>query len=1128
MPRCVMPRFVTTTAVLVTELLSAYCARGWRTGLLAAALGLLCFCAAVLAQPFAYVVTTGPRIYAVDTRTFAIDTIEAGLETRDVAVSSDGRRAFVTGQEGRVVNNLVAEAGRSVIWVIDIATQRITRAFPLNGARRIALSPDGTLAYVTGYDSTGTVATLSTVETVTGKIRGTVPLGINPYGVAVSPDGALVYVANSGVFQGTEPGTVSVIDPGSQRIVNTVQVGQNPGPIAVSPTGDAVYVGNYSLGFGSVAVIDAATGAVADMIQVGFVPTGIAFVPNHHLVLITNGTSDTASLIDTRLRRITCTLPLPPFMSPEGVAVQADGTVAYAISEGGLFVIDVAENRLVRTVPVAGSGIAVGACPTDGCPPPAPTRTPTATPIPTGTPSQENGCNEQCDDRECPAPCAGSFTLGYCSTENAGRCECTPFECFPGCCQMNSEQCTSGGFPAPGGLYFQCMSQGGTFFSGYVCNESSGTCEPPPPSATRTLIPRGGTYTPLPTPTTTPPRVVCSTYADCYGRPICSAQGLCCDTVCDRPDQSCDVPDFPGICQIVNRESGDACCADEQCRSGVCTDHVCCAVRCGGLDEACDFEGREGACLPNLGSTPTPFQTSTATTRTPETVPIGGPCTSNALCQSGSCINHTCEPARCGDGLVNSIDEDCDDGGVCIGGDTAGQHCTLESDCPGQGVCVGGQKALTACDGGADCPAGECIHCVPQGGDGCATNCTSETTVSLSLIAGVVSGRGIAHGTSGAILYQQFIGPFPFEGALTFPIGKERSGRIPVVSKPDGVSTVPIPMFGGCACMRRVAAQTCGGTLFNRDGSASTDCTLGYTAGESLCHGKPCAFVYGEGNSLSGEIGCNGLDGVDVNITQDAGVGSTPPGPTVLTYRGHGGPGSATFLSSMALSLTTDGGACAGSEYQRGADRLFCTDDDPPSMRGQDITLPLTTGIASGTVLNAYGGYNTRTGPFSITGSPLNCTGLSGTGTSGALAGAFIEFGYPLDDVGTQVLVVRPGPPDTPSATPTASPTPIVCVGDCNADRAVSVDEVLRGVNIALGMLPLSRCPSFDCNSDCGAGPSPMPPASVTCLIRGVNNALAGCPAAARCTSEQDCDDGNTCTLDLCMASRCLNECRCD
>ena len=63
----------------------------------------------------------------------------------------------------------------------------------------------------------------------------------------------------------------------------------------------------------------------------------------------------------------------------------------------------------------------------------------------------------------------------------------------------------------------------------------------------------------------------------------------------------------------------------------------------------------------------------------------------------------------------------------------------------------------------------------------------------------------------------------------------------------------------------------------------------------------------------------------------------------------------------------------------------------------------------------------------------------------------------------------------------------LACVGDCNGDGAVSIDELVRGVGIALGTGDLSGCPAFD-TSDDGA-------VSIDELIAAVNAALAGCPA---------------------------------
>ena len=58
------------------------------------------------------------------------------------------------------------------------------------------------------------------------------------------------------------------------------------------------------------------------------------------------------------------------------------------------------------------------------------------------------------------------------------------------------------------------------------------------------------------------------------------------------------------------------------------------------------------------------------------------------------------------------------------------------------------------------------------------------------------------------------------------------------------------------------------------------------------------------------------------------------------------------------------------------------------------------------------------------------------------------------------------------------------CVGDCDGDGTVQVNELVLGVNIALDDLPLSQCPSLDN----GEGR-----VTVDVLIGAVNNLLEGC-----------------------------------
>jgi hypothetical protein len=68
------------------------------------------------------------------------------------------------------------------------------------------------------------------------------------------------------------------------------------------------------------------------------------------------------------------------------------------------------------------------------------------------------------------------------------------------------------------------------------------------------------------------------------------------------------------------------------------------------------------------------------------------------------------------------------------------------------------------------------------------------------------------------------------------------------------------------------------------------------------------------------------------------------------------------------------------------------------------------------------------------------------------------------------------------------TPTPGGCVGDCNADHSVAINELIIGVNEALGTAPLSSCTAFDANGDGMV--------SINELITAVNNALNGCPTS--------------------------------
>ncbi len=79
----------------------------------------------------------------------------------------------------------------------------------------------------------------------------------------------------------------------------------------------------------------------------------------------------------------------------------------------------------------------------------------------------------------------------------------------------------------------------------------------------------------------------------------------------------------------------------------------------------------------------------------------------------------------------------------------------------------------------------------------------------------------------------------------------------------------------------------------------------------------------------------------------------------------------------------------------------------------------------------------------------------------------------------------RTVPSPTSTRTSTPNPTFATCAGNCDEGSEVTVDELILGVNIALGRSPLSLCMLFDSDDDRQV--------SINELTRAVSNSIYGC-----------------------------------
>ncbi len=78
--------------------------------------------------------------------------------------------------------------------------------------------------------------TVSVIDTTTNSLIATIPVGVAPEGVAITPDGARAYVTTAGIS------VVTVISTATNTVIATIPVGMLPVGIAITPDGTRAYV----------------------------------------------------------------------------------------------------------------------------------------------------------------------------------------------------------------------------------------------------------------------------------------------------------------------------------------------------------------------------------------------------------------------------------------------------------------------------------------------------------------------------------------------------------------------------------------------------------------------------------------------------------------------------------------------------------------------------------------------------------------------------------------------------------------------------------------------------------------------------------------------------------------------
>ncbi len=332
---------------------------------------------------------------------------------------------------------------------------------------------------------------------------------------------------------------------------------------------------------------------------------------------------------------------------------------------------------------------------------------------------------------------------------------------------------------------------------------------------------------------------------------------------------------------------GEPCGAAGECRSGYCSDGVCCSSACTGLCLACDVPGKQGAC----SAVPAGLDDMGCARDTVESCGFDGTCDGKGACRKYP-PGARCSAGRCAGSTIAAAGA-CDGAGACRSGSVqicapfacdpttnpprCQPKCTTAAECVMGRDCVAGSCGKkfdgAQCTLPGECASGFCADgvCCNMKCDGACLSCAMP--VSLGLCSPVGSGgqdvRGVCKdqgatscGTTGTCDGAGACAKYP-AGAVCKPAACTGETVLMSAGRCDGIGACQIGAEVSCA------PSLC------RFGA----CTLTCQRNEDCAPGSPCDLVAmncgkkGLGQACSDAAQCGSAFCVDGVCCSDACVG---------------------------------------------------------------------------------------------------------------------------------------------------------------------------------------------------------------------------------------------------------------
>ena len=253
-----------------------------------------------------------------------VGVVEVGFAPHEVAVSPDGRTAYVTdygigsrpGNTVSVVDLGRRERVRTVdlfqhtrphgidvapdgdLWVTTEGSRHVVRIDPGSGRIEEAVETDQRVTHmvvvapeidrvVTANIESGNVTIVDTQE---GRVVAHVPTGAGAEGIDLLPGGRRVLVTNR------EAGTLTEVDVEAGRVTRRLEVGNVPIRVRIRPGGTEALISNA--GDDEIAAVDLEAWRVDRRLAVGAVPVGILVTPDDRRAYVANTRDDRITVVD--------------------------------------------------------------------------------------------------------------------------------------------------------------------------------------------------------------------------------------------------------------------------------------------------------------------------------------------------------------------------------------------------------------------------------------------------------------------------------------------------------------------------------------------------------------------------------------------------------------------------------------------------------------------------------------------------------------------------------------------------------------------------------------------------------------------------------------------------------------